>query len=79
MTLVIHANKYDSAIVAVVAESDKAMQVKNVESGRVCWLPKSGLKPYRPGVESYENEYEVSGWFRNKMNLQQERVLNLAE
>lgn len=79
MTLVIHANKFDSAIVEVVGESEKALQVKNTESGRVCWLPKSGIKAYKPGVPTYENEYEVSGWFRSKLNLQQERVLNLAE
>ena len=77
--MVIHANRWDSAIVEVIGESEKALQVKNTESGRVCWLPKSGIKPYKPGVATYENEYEIAPWFRDKMNLYQERVLNLAE
>ena len=77
--MVIHANKYDSAIVELVQESEKAIQVKNVECGRTCWIPKSGLREYKPGVPSYEGEYVVTAWFWNKMSIQQQRVLNIAE
>lgn len=77
--LIVYANKFDGAILEVVKESEKAVQVRNVENGKSCWLPKSGLKPKKPGVPTYENEYELSRWFACKLSLQQERVLNLAE
>ncbi len=79
MTIVIHANKFDSAIVEVVSETEKALQVKNTYCGRSAWIPKSGLKPYKKGVPSYENEYTVADWFWNKMDVRAQRVLNIAE
>ena len=79
MTLVIHANKMDSAICGIVQESEKAIKVQNDHCKRSCWLPKAGLKPYKPGVPTYENEYVLADWFRDKMSSQQERVLNLLE
>jgi hypothetical protein len=78
-SLVVHANKFDSAILEVIKETEKAYQVRNVDCGRMCWIPKSGLKAYKPGVATYENEYEVANWFWSKMNLMQEKVLNIAE
>lgn len=77
--LVIHANRMDSAICKVLQESEKAIKVQNNYCKRVCWLPKAGLRPYKPGVPTYENEYVLAQWFRDKMNTQQERVLNLLE
>lgn len=78
-TLVIHANPYDSAIVEIIKETEKAYQVKNIDCGRMCWIPKAGLKQYKPGVPSYENEYKLALWFEGKLDLRQEKVLNLAE
>lgn len=77
--LIVFANKYDGAILEVIAESDKAINVRNVENKNACWLPKSAIVQRKPGVPTYENEYNVSRWFLSKMNNQQERVLNLLE
>ena len=79
MTIVIHANKFDSAIVEVVSETEKALNIKNTYSHKSCWLPKSALKPYKPGVPTYETEYVVAAWFVSKLSRPQEIVLNLAE
>ena len=76
-TIVVHANKWDSAILEVAEDRLKAIKVVNTENNKSCWLPKSGLKPHKPGVATYENEYTVAGWFSNKLTDQQERVLNL--
>ena len=78
-SIVVHANKFDSAILKVLTETEKAYSVQNVDCGRKCWIPKSGLKAYKPGVPSYENEYEVANWFWSKMSLIQEKVLNISE
>lgn len=77
--LIVFANKYDGAILEVVSESDKAINVKNVENGKSCWLPKAGITQRKPGVPTYENEYNVQRWFMAKLTNQQERVLNLLE
>lgn len=77
--LIVFANKYDGAILELLAESDKAINVRNIENNRTCWLPKSGIAQRKPGVPTYENEYNVARWFMAKMNQQQERVLNLLE
>lgn len=75
--LIVFANIYDGAIVEIEKESEKAVQVRNTENGKSCWLPKSGLKLRKPGVATYENEYVLKPWFSNKLTDQQERVLNL--
>jgi hypothetical protein len=76
-SLVVHANRMDSAILVVINETAKAWEVRNVDCGRSCWLPKSGLRLYKPGVESYEGEYVLAPWLRSKLSDQQEKVLNL--
>jgi len=78
-SIVVHANKFDAAILEIISESEKAIQVRNRDCGRKCWLPKSALVGYKPGVPTYENEYIVANWFWSKMNLMQQKVLNIAE
>lgn len=77
--MVIHANKYDAAIVEVVSQTERAIQVRNVDCGRSCWIPRSALAEYKPGVATYEDEFVVRDWFWVKMNRRQEQVLNIAE
>ena len=77
--LIVFANKYDGAILEVVSQSEKAINVKNTENGKSCWSPKAGIVQRKPGVPTYENEYNVQRWFMSKMTNQQERVLNLLE
>lgn len=77
--LIVFANKFDGAILEVVSETNKAISVRNVENDRSCWLPKAGLAARKPGVPTYENEYNVARWFLSKLTSQQERVLNLLE
>ena len=76
-TIIVFANIYDGAILRVSEERPKAIKVTNTENGKTCWLPKSGLKPRKPGVPTYESEYTVAAWFSNRLSDQQERVLNL--
>jgi len=45
----IQANPMDLAICDIVAETEKAIQICNVDCKSTCWLPKSALKPYNPG------------------------------
>ncbi len=78
-TILVTANTWQSALLEVMKETEKAIQVKNVENGKVCWLPKAALKKYKPGVETYENNYDIANWFFPKMSSQQERVLNILE
>ena len=77
--LIVFANKFNGAILELIAESDKAIHVRNTENEKSCWLPKAGIVQRKPGVTTYENEYNVSRWFMAKMSNQQERVLNLLE
>jgi hypothetical protein len=76
-TLVIHERAFDAAIVKVVGETQRAVKVQNIDNGYECYFPKSVLQPYKPGEPTYENEYRVS--LRFKLDLGQERVLNIAE
>lgn len=78
-TILVFANTYDGAILAVIGETEKAINVRNKECGRCCWLPKAGLVARKPGVPTYENEYVLARWFVSKLNLQQSKVLNIAE
>ena len=78
-TILIFANTYDAAILAIIQESEKAIKVQNKESNLICWIPKSGIQQRKPGVATYENEYVVKNWFWAKMNLQQQKVLNISE
>ena len=57
----------------------KAYKVRNKTTGAVCWLPKSGLAPRKPGVASYEDEYTLKAWFRSRLDYRQERALGIAE
>ena len=78
-TIIIFANKWDGAICEVLAVSEKALQIRNKENGKSCWVPKSGIRLRKPGVQTYENEYEVNDWFFNKLSPIQMKTLNLAE
>lgn len=78
-TILVFANKFDAAILEVVRETEKAIEVRNVECGRGCWIPKSAIYLRKPGVETYENEYEVRDWFFAKMNKYQMKALNIME
>lgn len=75
----VHANLWDSAVLEIIGQSDKAIQVRNEHCRRTCWIPKSGLKPYKPGVEGYEQDFVLTPWFRDAANEFQLKVLNLAE
>lgn len=78
-SLIIFANKFNGALLRVVSERDNAIQVRNKENNRVCWIPKRGIKQRKPGVATYENEYVLETWFRNVLKPEQERALNLLE
>jgi hypothetical protein len=78
-TIFVSANKFDMAILDVIGETEKAYNVKNRDCGRTCWIPKSGLYLRKPGVATYEDEYEVHDWFYNRMSNPQMKVLNVME
>ena len=63
----------------IVESREKSYKVRNKDNGGVCFLPKSGLKPRKPGVPSYEDEFVLAAWFRSKLSFQQERVLGVCE
>jgi hypothetical protein len=58
----------------IIGETAKAYHVKD-DFGLTCWIPKSGIKPDKPGVPTYENCYHLADWFRNAMTRHQERVI----
>ena len=72
----IQANPMHLAHCDIIAETEKAIQICSVDCKSTCWLPKSALKPYNPGVPTYEGYYTIAGWFWRKMNHYQARVLN---
>lgn len=78
-TMIIFAHKFDAAIVEVEAETAKAFLLRNTESGKTGWIPKSALALRKPGVPTYENEFNVKDWFFNRMNRAQSVMLNVAE
>ena len=78
-TIVVHANRFDSAILHVLEARDQSIRVRNVYCGRVCWLPLAGLEPYNAHEESYDGEYVLADWFRAKLSHLQEAVLQLRE
>lgn len=78
-TIIIFANKWDGAICQIQSATEKALQITNTENGKSCWVPRSGIRLRKPGVPTYENEFEVNDWFFNKLTLQQMKTLNLAE
>jgi len=63
----------------ILEDRDKSYKVRNVDNNATCFIPKSGLKPRKPGVPTYENEFILAGWFRNKLNHFQERALGIVE
>lgn len=78
-TIIVYANPFDGAILEVVSERPKAIEVVNRENRRKCWIPKSGLALRKPNVPTYENEYDVKDWFYNKLSSYQQRALNLLD
>jgi hypothetical protein len=78
-TIMVYAHMMDPAILMVVAETDKAVRVQNDYSKKECWLPKAGLRRWKPNDPSYETEYVPALWFRDSLSYQQMQVLNLAE
>ena len=74
MSLLISWNKISmiNNTFEVLSESAKAFQLKNHEN-KTCWIPKSALELRKPGVATYENEFFVKQWFKNRMsNFQHE-------
>ena len=76
----------DCQVVDVIAESDKAIQIRNCDSGKQAWIPKSGLRQHVPGNlwgvedrQADESEKVVADWFRAKCTGQQMAALGFAE
>lgn len=63
----------------IVKETAKAFLLKNREHGAQAWLPKSWLKPRKPGVPSYEDEYILSFFGRSNLSRHQEIALDILE
>lgn len=72
-----------SELVDVVRETAKAYQLRNQETGRMAWIPKSGLRPYTPPAsmprEVDANELVVADWFRRCCDRNQMAALGFAE
>ena len=62
----------------VLPYTGKALKLRNKYNRAVCFAPKSGLLPPKPGVPTYENEYTLAPWFRDQLNGYQERVFGIA-
>lgn len=73
----------DAQIVYVIGETEKALRIKNSDSGLVAWIPKSGLKKYVPPKICQrivgDDEFTVAPWFREKCTMTQMRALGYAE
>ena len=76
-TIIVYANVHDAAELNVTEDRPKSIKVTNTYNGKSCWLPKKWLKPSKPNVPTYENEYKLKPWASNILDDQQERVLNL--
>ena len=63
----------------VLEEKEKSFCVRNPDNGFDCWIPKSGLQLRKPHEETYENDYVLAAWFRDRLSYRQERVLGVAE
>lgn len=63
----------------VIAETEKALHIRNQYSKKTAWVPKSGLKPYKPGVPTYEHNYDVADWFKRRMDRRQAVCLDFEE
>jgi len=73
----------DVQTVTVIAESEKAYHIRNADTGRTAWIPKSGLRQYTapkhcPRPVDY-SEKVVADWFRAKCSPQQMAALGYAE
>jgi hypothetical protein len=84
MTLLVtwSENCPDCQIVSVLAETEKAMQIKNADTGRTAWIPKSGLIQYHaPKICSRPDdprEKIVAPWFRRRCDMRQMAALGYA-
>jgi hypothetical protein len=57
--------------VGVIKETEKAVQL---QTGRyAAWFPKAAFK-----ADKYGTSYEVQGWFRLKMTMQQKKAIGFA-
>ena len=63
----------------VLSETEKAVFIRNQYSKKTAWIPKSGLKPYKPGVPTYENNYDLADWFVRRMDRRQAVCLDFEE
>ena len=77
--IMVMANPMDPAGLQIIGDSEKAIKVRNDYCGRDCWIPRAALVLRKPGVASYECEYDLRPWFFSKMSMRQRQVLNLAE
>lgn len=70
-------------LVDVVKETEKALFIRNQETGRTAWIPKAGLRAYQPPKlfprEVEANEKTVADWFRAKCDGRQMAALGFAE
>ena len=73
----------DCQSVDVIAESEEALHIKNADTGRTAWIPKSGLVQYvapkfcpRPADPC---EKVVAPWFRLRCDMRQMAALGYAE
>lgn len=65
--------------VEVLADKGRSLKLRNCYNGAICFAPKSGLKPRKPDVPTYEDEYVLAPWYRAKLNRYEERVFGAAE
>lgn len=75
----------EMAELVVVEERPKAWKARNTDNGVEVWIPKSGVKPRRPGANgetfapTYEDEYVLRDWFRAKCSHRQMMAVGAAE
>lgn len=75
----ISKNSPNLEVLEVIENREKSLKVRNKDNNAVCFLPKSGLLPRRPGVPTYEDEFILADWFAGKLSNYQERVLGILE
>ena len=63
----------------VLADTGKAVKIRNRDNGIECYVPWAGIRQRKPGVPTYENEYVLCQWFRDKLDARQERALGVSE
>ena len=76
----------DAQVVDVIAETAKALRIRNRDTGRIAWIPRAGLRPHIPGQlwgvadrPADPAERVVADWFRAKCSSSQMAALGFSE